>query len=417
MNVLSEHQKEKFDEFCLKIETEKEILIKGSAGVGKTFLVSFIADYLKTKVASYRILCSAPTHKALSVIQSKINGELKFSTLHSSLHYKAITDKTTGEREFVSVPSEKYPPLKGIKYWIIDESSMIDTDMLKNIRLHAYRQGIKVIFVGDGKQLNPVGEEDSPVFIEEQLVSLELTEIVRQGAGNPIIELSRNLGRIIDYQEKLTEEGHGYLYTINYNKIIEELAKVNGTDEMKYLAWTNAEIDKINSEVRKRIYGEFPNKVELGETIVMDGPYKDYNTNQEIKVEKLEEIFYKRPVVLEERPNFISEEATFKVYKINDEILILHDDAIPLYKRYVAIMSANAKKNLLSFESRNNFMSLFATFKYNHALTVHKSQGSTYKQAIINIKNIEMNPNKKEKKRLLYTAITRASDLVILYNV
>ena len=80
-------------------------------------------------------------------------------------------------------------------------------------------------------------------------------------------------------------------------------------------------------------------------------------------------------------------------------------------------MSTNAKKNLLSFESRNNFISLFATFKYNHALTVHKSQGSTYKQAIINIKNIEMNPNKKEKKRLLYTAITRASDLVILYNV
>ena len=69
------------------------------------------------------------------------------------------------------------------------------------------------------------------------------------------------------------------------------MAKVNGTDEMKYLAWTNTEIDKINSEVRKRIYGEFPNKVELGETIVMDGPYKDYTTNQEIKVEKLEEIF------------------------------------------------------------------------------------------------------------------------------
>ena len=46
-----------------------------------------------------------------------------------------------------------------------------------------------------------------------------------------------------------------------------------------------------------------------------------------------------------------------------------------------------------------------------------RMQGSTYKQAIINIKNIEMNPNKKEKKRLLYTAVTRASDLVILYNV
>lgn len=44
-------------------------------------------------------------------------------------------------------------------------------------------------------------------------------------------------------------------------------------------------------------------------------------------------------------------------------------------------------------------------------------QGSTYKQAIVNIKNININKNYKEKTRLLYTAVTRASELLILYNV
>jgi len=417
MNVPSEHQKEVFDEICLKLETEREILLKGSAGVGKTFLVGIIVEYLKTKTASYRILCSAPTHKALSVIESKIKGEIKFNTLHSSLHYKAITNKNTGEREFVSVPSEKYPPLKGIRYWIIDEASMIDTEMLKNIRLHASKQFVKVIFVGDEKQLNPVGEEDSPVFIDPNLPCVELTEIVRQGHGNPIISLSRNLHKISDYQEHLTEEGKGYLYTINYGKIIEELAKVNGTDEFKYLAWTNTEVDKVNDAVRKKIYGKFPAKVEIGETIVMDGPYKDYTTNQEVKVETVEFLYYKRPVVIEDKPNFITEEVTFKAFKVNEDILILHDDSLSLYKRYVAILTNNSKKGMLKFETRNAFVDLFAKFKYNHALTVHKSQGSTYQQTIINVKNIEMNPHKKEKKRLFYTAVTRASDLVILYNV
>lgn len=44
-------------------------------------------------------------------------------------------------------------------------------------------------------------------------------------------------------------------------------------------------------------------------------------------------------------------------------------------------------------------------------------QGSTYKETIINIGNIQFNKNAAEKQRLLYTAITRASNLVILNNV
>ena len=45
-----------------------------------------------------------------------------------------------------------------------------------------------------------------------------------------------------------------------------------------------------------------------------------------------------------------------------------------------------------------------------------RMQGSTYKNVIINVGNIETDFDKKERKRLLYTAITRASDMVILYN-
>jgi len=42
-------------------------------------------------------------------------------------------------------------------------------------------------------------------------------------------------------------------------------------------------------------------------------------------------------------------------------------------------------------------------------------QGSTYKETIINLKDVDRNFNRKEKTRLLYTAITRASDKVNFY--
>ena len=80
-------------------------------------------------------------------------------------------------------------------------------------------------------------------------------------------------------------------------------------------------------------------------------------------------------------------------------------------------MKARAKAKEISWIDYYNFVEMVADLKYNHAITVHKSQGSTYKQAIVNIKNIYINKNHKEKTRLLYTAVTRASELLILYNV
>ena len=47
----------------------------------------------------------------------------------------------------------------------------------------------------------------------------------------------------------------------------------------------------------------------------------------------------------------------------------------------------------------------------------NKMQGSTYKQAILNIRDIRINRDLQERERLLYTGVTRASELLILYNV
>lgn len=45
------------------------------------------------------------------------------------------------------------------------------------------------------------------------------------------------------------------------------------------------------------------------------------------------------------------------------------------------------------------------------------TQGSTYDQVIINIRDLNLNKDDNEREKLLYTAITRAKELVILYKV
>jgi DNA polymerase III delta prime subunit len=425
MSQLTDHQREKLEDIKHYIHKgEKHILLKGSAGVGKTFLVGELIKYLemiKNDRKFEKVLCSAPTHKALSVLIGKISSDITFNTLHSALHYKAMTDKQTGEKIFVSTPSEKYPPLKRVKYWVIDEASMVDSVMLDNIIQHARLQDTTVIYVGDEKQINPVGEDNSPVFIQE-FPEIELTEIIRQGPGNPIISLSRSLN-LIDFKQsnlihKPEKEDTGYLFTDNLAKIIEELSKVNGSDEFKYLAWTNKEVDKINSLVRHRVYGDHPAKIELGESIIINKAYKDYKTNEEVVVHNLERkkvtLFLTLKNTFKEK---IEEAVDFSAYVVNEDIYILEDSSTTLFKKYAAIMNKNCKEKTLDFETRNKFLDTFVDFKYNHALTVHKSQGSTYKNVVLNVKDIKFNTNLKEVKRLLYTGVTRASDLLILYNV
>jgi len=418
MSELTWHQREKFREILNFIrQGEKRILLKGSAGVGKTWLVHTLVDHLSHQVKPKRIMCSAPTHKALSVIRSKvIVDEVKFTTVHSALHYRSSTDRNTGKRVFSSQPNPKWPPLNHIDYWVIDEASMVDLEMLQTIREHANNQNTIVIFVGDDKQLNPVDEEDSCVF-HQDYAEVELTEIIRQGEGNPIITLSRNMSKIWEKKDNLIG-GTGYLHSQNLAKVIEELARINGTDEFKYLAWTNREVDKINTLVRRRIYGDNPAKVELGETIVFDAPYGDYNTNETVQVKQLVLKTKIMNLLLKDTDKeVIIETVEFKVYSVNNSILILEDSSISLFKKYAAIMNKNCKEKILNFEDRNNFLSTFASFKYNHALTIHKSQGSTYKTTVLNIRDINFNQNEKEKQRLFYTGVTRASDLLILYNV
>ena len=55
-----------------------------------------------------------------------------------------------------------------------------------------------------------------------------------------------------------------------------------------------------------------------------------------------------------------------------------------------------------------------APIDYQYSLTVHKSQGSGFKNVFVDCDNINFCKNDKERLRLLYTAVSRCSENLYL---
>ncbi len=435
--MLSVEQQLAFDQILQLLQAKhKRIRLVGSAGTGKTYLVSeLVAHFYNTVFAGCgdKIYITAPTNKALSILQTKIDVPVEFKTIHSALKMRRITDPKSGQQYFAKNKYTQHNKFDSAKLCIVDECSMLNSEFIGGrIFLNKNGQQINftppylenydfpIIFVGDSAQLNPVGEPYSPVF-QQDYPEVQLTKIIRQAEGNPIIHLSRNLDEIPLKAPNMVNN-KGYLYSKNITHIINNLAEVNGTNELKYLAYTNRAVNYINDIVRKTIY-KTPHKIEEGETIVFDAPFKTFFTNQEVKVKSLAVVEEKILIPTESTrynmngPVGRLDTILIKCYRINDNIVIVHEDAEHIYKDTLKFILDKCKNHGWDYRGRDIFVDQFANVKYNHAITVHKSQGSTYKRTILNIGDINFCKDAEEKKRLLYTAVTRASDLVVLYNV
>lgn len=72
------------------------------------------------------------------------------------------------------------------------------------------------------------------------------------------------------------------------------------------------------------------------------------------------------------------------------------------------------KINKLYKEYQSNVIDCFAQLNYGYCITVHKSQGSTFKNVFVDMSDILDNNNQNETSKCLYTAITRSSKKLYL---
>lgn len=423
--ILSPSQKAVVDQFphFLMDEDATEMTISGFAGSGKSFLITYLTQ-LSDKIQDFarmmdggdtprrRMWYTATTNKAAAVLEEMLDQETR--TIHSLLRLRVRNNYKTGRQELVKNEHGKVHNLD----WsivFIDEASMINRELLAEIRkCQKEWTGCKVVFVGDEYQLPPVKEDICPVFDEDEH-TVKLTEIQRQVAGSPIIQLSAKYRDCLDdhnltWPEIPTDDDR----IVQYDSIQDFAQKIQDVytvghrpSDYRILAWSNGRVREYNQWIRK-LQG-LPDELHRDELVVTNRPLLDWRGEK--VVAQTDTVHQVREVVPAMEQGIKGH--NIRVYDCGEQFFQPWDwkEASALAKQ----LAKDAKKTR-NWEPYFEIIQQWADFRPIHASTVHKAQGSTYREVFVDLNNIGKNNNWREVARLTYVAITRASHRVHIYG-
>jgi exodeoxyribonuclease-5 len=433
-------------------------VLKGWAGTGKTYCISFLVRYILTVVhpskSWYKVAVTGPTNKSVRVIKKSsgmVNSRVTFQTIHKLL---GLTEhiNNRGEQEFLNKSGLK-PNINSMKILVIDEVSMLNDDLF--LQIIKYRGRLKIICMGDPAQIPPVGKPDCIPFREEladeyRITTLELSKIMRQKEDNPIIDISVKIRSNLGSHEfpcppitKINDKGEGIEFlNLNssevrsgFNHLLSKYFKTDrferDSEYCKIIAWRNSTVSSMNDLVRNVIYGEKSkeSKILIGEKLIADEPIiKDdtviITTNEEITVIdyeiRSEYLSYK----VDDDPDSDNFSVDIKYYeskvfylddqndKVENKIKILHEESQSDFNQLTLLLKQRAIENKgkdNSWIKYYDVMRRYANVKYSYAITGHKSQGSTYDTSFVLDDDIDTNRNVVERNRIKYTSYTRSS--------
>jgi hypothetical protein len=124
------------------------------------------------------------------------------------------------------------------------------------------------------------------------------------------------------------------------------------------------------------------------------------HNKSEIEYNKLKEYFEEQMIKLKNFCYKMIEELETPKNMDNSSFNMIKSDYLSIIEK---------KINRIWKDWQGNVIDRFAQLNYGYSITVHKSQGSTFKNVFIDIRDIFSNYNQSEKLKCLYTAITRSS--------
>lgn len=415
--------------------------LKGSAGTGKTSVVKIYLEILRrTGVRLDLVAISAPTHKAKGVLE-KLSGKLG-KTIHSicSLAPNVNIEKLSLDNLQFDSKNEPSIPPKGIL--IIDECSMIG-DVLYDILIDFCQQvECKIVFLGDFHQLKPVGQEQiSKSFLNS--LGFQLTQVQRQKGGNPLgpilYTIRENINSTLnfDFNTELNKEGEGIEFVdknLFIDRLFEEFTSPNyNKDYVRALAFTNDRVQELNRVVRE-IKG-YEQTINVGELLFL---YDSVTTSQanivlqnssDYEVLKVEptsiEVFntslegFSLQIMDERKIKFWiflldPNTSPQKLIEIGDQIEEYRLQAIrnrKLWFLYFGLKDAFC--SFVEIKSSDGRVIKNKSIDYGYALTIHKSQGSTFNTVFVDLKDIDKSRDLHLQNQLIYVGLSRCQQKAI----
>lgn len=401
-------------------------LLSGYAGTGKSTTITDIIATYQQQQYSWIAMC-APTHKATQVLRRKGNERgshnIDYSTIHQLLGLTAEIDYNTGEQVFTQVGNNN---LKKYDLVVIDECSMIDSELWGIIQSEVYTHDKKVVLLGDKAQLPPINDPISPIF-SESIPHFELTEVMRTNNLNPLADIINDcrLHKLCDnsvFSSDMTqgawliEDKKAWLNTLL--RSFKSPQYKNNPDYAKAIAWTNRAVNYINNFCRDELL-DYPDCPFIeGERLVANDHIHDYRDTSEILCHNSSEF-----TILKVKPKLDEPIPHYWMRAEDDDgnkfpILVVADNNKFTQQlkslAQVAHSTLDQKRRKDAWKNYWDFKHQFANVNYTYAITSHKSQGSTYDNAFVAQTNIMSNPKRSEAFQSLYVAYSRASQRLFI---
>ncbi|MCT4585974.1 MAG: ATP-dependent RecD-like DNA helicase [Peptostreptococcaceae bacterium] len=366
------------------------LIITGGPGTGKTTTINTIIKLFKR--ADNKILLCAPTGRAAKRMSETTKMEAK--TIH-----RALEMGFSLEDELVFLKNEE--DKLDYDVIIVDEMSMVDINLMSSF-LQAIKHGTKLIFVGDSDQLPSVGAGNvlKDMIDSKVLKVIRLDEIFRQAKESMIVV---NAHKINKGQNPILNKKDKDFYFIKKNKeedILKEISELVSKRLPKFYNVDPIKDIQILAPMRKGNIGVNNINKMLQDVLNEESKYK------------IEESFLKRKFRVGDKVMQIKNNYT-KEWKNKEETLkgegVFNGDI-----GYIYHIEKQEKKVYIIFDDEKIVeyeYSQMDEVEHSFCTTIHKSQGSEFKIILI---PITWAPPMLLMRNLLYTAITRAKELVIL---
>jgi len=409
--------------FQFLLSEDKEFILTGPAGVGKTFMMQHIADNI---MEQYRNGCrllgipirlnkfqfTATTNKAAEVLRNSTGEDVM--TVHSYLGLKVREDFKKGTYKLETTGASVIHT--GVVLFV-DESSMIDT-ILKGFIDKFMDDTCKIIYVGDHCQMAPVGEIISPIY-QNPRHFVALTQPVRN-AGQPALMALCNQLRatvetgifkpIIEVPGVIDYIGDVELKDLLDNQFVDE--DINA----RILCYTNARVQEYNEYIRE-VRG-YPDVFQPGEILVNNNGIEFgkimMRVEQQFRVMEIVKQPYDKEI---DKPSG----TTMEVY----DIRIRATGGSEYFELVVSIPTDPAHyTRLCKYYASRREWDTFWHLKKNYpdlrqkdAATVYKAQGSTYEWVICDLANIDAKCfDADQVARMVYVAASRPTTRLYLYG-
>ena len=369
----------------------KYTTISGYAGTGKSTLVKFAIAALG--VREDRVAYATFTGKAAEVLRKK--GNVGACTLHKLL-YDHFPKPGGG---FIRKPKTSLD----CDVVVVDEVSMAPKSMIDMLLSHR----VYVIFLGDPFQLPQINKDESHDILENAHIFLD--EVMRQAAESEIIQISMKIrnGEPIDFMKGKE------VIIIPKSELVE--GHLTWADQI--LCGTNATRENINRQMRE-IYG-FSGLPQDGEKMIcLRNYWDDCADNGDALVNGTTGILRNPFETFRMIPNYIpidnhrmdvvqgdfvtSDGSTFNSVEMDKKLLI--DGVKCITDGKILFRLGKLKNKIGDIVPRE--------FAFGYAITTHKAQGSEWDKVLVIEEKFPF--SKEEHARWLYTAVTRASEKLVL---